>query len=110
MQISLENTSALERRLTVTVPEEAIVDKVKSRLDELVRTVKVDGFRKGKVPISVVTQRFGAQARDEVVNELLQSSFSEALGKEDLRPAGQPKIDEVATTKGQGLKYCAFLN
>ena len=48
MQISLENTSALERRLTVTVPEEAIVDKVKSRLDELVGTVKVDGFRKGK--------------------------------------------------------------
>jgi trigger factor len=108
MQISLENTSALERRLTVTVPEEAIVDKVKSRLDELVRTVKVDGFRKGKVPMSVVTQRFGAQARDEVVSELLQSSFSEALGKEDLRPAGQPKIDEVAATKGQGLKYCAL--
>jgi trigger factor len=108
MQISLENTSALERRLTVTIPEEAIVDKVKSRLDELVRTVKVDGFRKGKVPMSVVTQRFGPQARDEVVNELLQSSFSEALGKEDLRPAGQPKIDEVATAKGQGLKYCAL--
>lgn len=107
MQISLEESSVLERRLTITVPEETIVNKVKSRLEELAKTVKIDGFRKGKIPMGVVTQRFGTQARDEVVSDLLQSTFGDALGKEDLKPAGQPKIDEVITEKGEGLKYRA---
>jgi len=107
MQVSVETTSALERRMTVTVPEEKIDEAVESRLKNLARTVKIEGFRPGKVPFKVVKQRYGGQVRSEVVSEVLQSSFVEAVGQEQLRPAGSPAIDAKPITPGQGLEYTA---
>lgn len=107
MQISLEKPSNLERRLTVEVPEDQIAPKVQSRLEELRKSVRLDGFRQGKAPLSVIRQRFGPRVRDEIVSEVLQSSFSDALGQESLRPAGQPVIDPVSSKPGAGLTYTA---
>ncbi|MEQ8663548.1 MAG: trigger factor, partial [Gammaproteobacteria bacterium] len=107
MQISLEKPSTLERRLTVEVPEDQIAPKVQSRLTDLQKSVRLDGFRQGKAPLSVIRQRFGRRVRDEIVSEVLQSSFSEALGQESLRPAGQPVIDPVSAEPGAGLTYTA---
>ena len=87
MQISLEEPSVLERRMKVEIPEERISTDVESRLAKLVQTVTIDGFRKGKVPLSVVRQRYTASVRDEVVGETLQSTFSEALTSKGLQPA-----------------------
>lgn len=107
MQISLEKPSTLERRLTVEVPEERIAGQVQSRLEELRKTVRIDGFRQGKAPLSVIRQRFGKRVRDEIVGEVLQHSFGEAVTQEALRPAGQPMIDPVSSEPGNGLRYTA---
>lgn len=107
MQISVEKPSALERRLTVEVPEERIETELKSRLENLQRSVRIDGFRQGKAPLKVVRQRFGPRVREEVVGEILQSTFSEAMTTESLRPAGQPVIDPVTSPPGEGLTYTA---
>lgn len=107
MQISLEKPSTLERRLTVEVPEERIAGQVQSRLEELSKTVRIDGFRQGKAPLSVIRQRFGKRVRDEIVGEVLQHSFGEAVTQEALRPAGQPMIDPVSSEPGNGLRYTA---
>ena len=88
MQVSVENTSTLERRMTVQVPEERVKSEVDKRLGELRGTVRIPGFRPGKVPGKVINQRFGRQVRDEVIGEMMQSSFFEALQQESLNPAG----------------------
>ncbi|MGE0483275.1 MAG: trigger factor [Gammaproteobacteria bacterium] len=107
MQTSLEKPSTLERRLTVEIPEQRIAGEVQTRLDELRKNVRLDGFRQGKAPAAVIKQRFGKKVREEIVGELLQRSFGEALDKESLRPAGQPVIDPVASAPGTGLTYTA---
>ena len=107
MHISVEKSTTLERRLTVEVPEERIANEVQARLDKLLKTARIPGFRQGKAPLKVVRQQFGSRVRDEVVGEILQSSFGEAMNKEDLRPAGQPVIDKVENAQGSGLRYTA---
>ena len=87
MQVSVETTSGLERRLTVAVEEDRIADAVQSKLKDLTRTVKMKGFRKGKVPMKVVQQQYGNQVRQEVIGDVLQSTFYEAVSQEKLRPA-----------------------
>ena len=93
--------------MTVAVPEERIANEVQTRLEHLRKTARIDGFRRGKAPFSVVRRQFGPRVRDEIVGELLQSSFSEAMGKEALRPAGQPVIGTVSANPGEGLTYTA---
>lgn len=107
MQVSVETTSGLQRRMTVTVPEDRIDEAVQTRLKNLARTVKIQGFRPGKVPFNVVKSRYAGQVRQEVVNELLQSSFVEAIGQEKLRPAGRPDIEPKVSGSGEGLQYTA---
>lgn len=107
MEVSLEKTGALERRLRVAVPEEQIISQVQSRLENLTRTTRVQGFRPGKVPMKVIRSRYGEQVRQEVVSELVQSTFQEAIVKEKLRPAGMPTIDPINSDLGQGLSYTA---
>ena len=107
MQVSVESTSGLERRLTVELPEEGVEREVGTRLDNLVRTARIPGFRPGKAPMKVVARRFGAAVRGEVVGELLRTSFADALASEELRPAGEPRIDSVEAAPGAGLKYTA---
>lgn len=93
--------------MTVAVPEDRIANEVQTRLEHLRKTARIDGFRRGKAPFSVVRRQFGTRVRDEIVGELLQSSFSEAMSKEALRPAGQPVIDPVSAKPGEGLTYTA---
>jgi len=107
MQVSLETTRGLERRMKVQVPAERVEREIEERLKSLTKRAKIDGFRPGKVPLKVVKQRFGEQVRSEVVTELLQASCNEALAKEKLAPAGGPRIDSVSAQPGKDLEYTA---
>ncbi|MDE2090197.1 MAG: trigger factor, partial [Gammaproteobacteria bacterium] len=106
MQVSVETTGGLERRMTVRVPVERIEQEVESRLRTLAQQAKVAGFRPGKVPYKVVERKFGGAVRREVLGDLMQSSLREALVQEKLRPAGGPRI-EPNIEAGAGLEYTA---
>lgn len=107
MQVSVEATGGLERRMTVQVPEERVEKEVEGRLQRLARTAKLKGFRPGKVPMNVVKSHYGAQVRQEVVGDVIQSSFYEAVVKENLRPAGLPTIEPKSLEAGKSLEYTA---
>ena len=107
MQVSIEKTSGLERRLTVGVAAEEVDEKVTAKLQESAKTIRLAGFRPGKVPLKVVRQRFGAGIRQEIVGEVISRSFYEAITQEDVRPAGQPDIEPVKDEAGQDLEYIA---
>ncbi|HTF98755.1 MAG TPA: trigger factor [Cellvibrio sp.] len=107
MQVSLETTSGLERRLTVGVPAEQVENEVENRLKQAARNVNIKGFRKGKVPLSVVKQRFGAGIRQEVVGDVISRSFYAAVQKENVKPAGQPSIQPKQLEVGKDLEYVA---
>ncbi|MFA0810118.1 trigger factor [Microbulbifer epialgicus] len=107
MQVSIETTSGLERRLTVNLPAEIVDKEVDKRLQQAAKTVRVNGFRKGKVPLKVVRQRFGAGVRQEVLGEVMSRSFYDAVQKEELKPAGQPSIEAKQTAAGENLEYVA---
>ncbi len=107
MQVSIETTSGLERRLTVGVPAERIESEVNSRLQKAAGNVRLAGFRPGKVPMKVMRQRFGAGVRQEVLGEVMSQSFQEAVIQEKLRPAGQPSIEPRNLEAGKDLEYVA---
>lgn len=107
MQVSVQTTSELGRKLTVEVPEEHIQEKVAARLKSVARDARIDGFRPGKAPQSVVIKRYGAKVRDEVMSDMVYSSFQEALKTQQLRPAGMPRITPKGLVDGQGLAYDA---
>ncbi len=108
MQTSLTTTSGLERRLEVTVPGSRLDQAVHQRLQQLSRTARLKGFRPGKVPFAVVRAQFGAQVQAEAVSELLQETFAEAVSKENLRPAGGPRIEPLQLEPGNDLRYAAI--
>lgn len=93
MQVSLENTANLERRMTVNIPVVRLNEVVASRLQEIARTSNMKGFRKGKVPTKVIEQRFGQQVRAEAYGDLVRTTFSEAVREKNLLPAGTPDIE-----------------
>jgi len=95
MQVSVEATTGLERRMTVSLPAADLNQQVSERLKKAQKTVSIKGFRKGKVPMSVLEQRFGAGVRQEVLGELVNKSYGEALAEKEIRPAGQPIIEEM---------------
>lgn len=107
MQVSVESTSALERRLTIGVPAERIESEVTKRLQQTARRAKVPGFRPGKVPMSVIRQRYEDSARQEALGDLIQSSFYEAIVAEKLNPAGAPSVEPKVFEKGKDLEYVA---
>ncbi len=107
MQVSIETTSGLERRLTVGVPAERVDAEVNTRLQKAARNVRLDGFRPGKVPMKIIRQRFGAGVRQEVLGEVMSQSFQEAVIQEKLRPAGQPSIEPKNLEAGKDLEYVA---
>ncbi len=107
MQVSVESTSALERRMTIGVPAERVENEVTKRLQQTARRAKVAGFRPGKVPMSVIRQRFEDSARQEVLGDLIQSSFYEAVVEQKLNPAGQPAVEPKVFEKGKDLEYIA---
>lgn len=105
MQVSVETTSELSRKMTIQVPEDQIQEQVSSRLKSLSLRVKIDGFRPGKAPHSVLKKRYGQQVREEVLSELIQSTFHNAVRDEKLRPAGVPEITAHKADEGEGLEY-----
>src|SRR6202050_2152217 len=107
MQISVENTGKLERRMQVQVPAERVSKEIATRLKELSRTARLKGFRPGKAPITVIRQQFGQQVHREVIGELMQSSFAEAGTQNQLAPAGSPRIETTSVAEGQDLPYVA---
>ncbi len=107
MQVSIESSTGLERQLKIGVPAERIEKEVTERLQKATKTVRIAGFRKGKVPLKVVKQQYGKGVRQEVVGEVVNSSFYEAIKQEDLQPVGQPRIDDVTDAEGQDLEYVA---
>jgi trigger factor len=108
MQVSIENTGSLERRMTVDVPEDRIASEVHNRLQSMRQKTRLDGFRPGKVPLKVIEQRFGARVRAEVVSDVLRTTFYEAAAQEQLRPAGSPSIEPLRSEPGAGLSYTAI--
>ncbi len=92
MQVSLENTASLERRLTVSLPAERLDGVVGKRLQEIARTANIKGFRRGKVPAKIIEQRFGPQVRNEAYGDLVRESLGEAIRQESLRIAGNPEV------------------
>jgi len=106
MNVTVESTGALERRMRVELPLEPIQQQVESRLKTVGRTAKIKGFRPGKVPAKVIKQRYGKQVREEVLGEILQKSYSDAVMQQNLRPASGPKI-ETQDEDGKTFAYVA---
>ncbi|TYL44313.1 trigger factor [Dickeya sp. ws52] len=90
MQVSVETTQGLGRRVTITVAADSIENAVKSELVSVAKKVRIDGFRKGKVPAKIVEQRYGASVRQDVLGDLMQRHFVDAIIKEKINPAGAP--------------------
>ncbi len=107
MRVSLESTSTLGRRMTVGIPAEKIDAAVDTKLQEARRTLRLDGFRPGKVPFTVVRQRFGASVRNEVLGELMRDSFVEAVQTESVAPASMPTFQTTRNAPGEEVEYVA---
>ena len=107
MQVSVESTSNIERRMTIGVPAQEIDQAVQKRIQDTARTVRLNGFRPGKVPVSVVKRRFGASIRQEVVGEVMRDSYIKALQEQDISPAGWPKFEPKVTEEGKDLEFVA---
>ena len=107
MQVSVESTSALERRMTIGVPAERIETEVTKRLQQTARRAKVPGFRPGKVPMNVIRQRYEDSARQEALGDLIQATFYEAIVEQKLNPAGAPAVEPKVFEKGKDLEYVA---
>lgn len=108
MQVTLETTSKLERKMRISVPSEQVETRVAAKLKQAASQANIKGFRPGKVPLREVKRRFGEGIRQEVSNELMQSSFSEALQQEDVSPAGTPLIEAVSMEAGKDLEFTAI--
>ena len=102
MEVTVESTGTLERRMRVELPIAPIEQQIDTRLNSVGRTAKIKGFRPGKVPAKVVRQRYGKQVREEVLGEVLKQSYSQAVTQEKLNPAGGPKIE---TEDGDGKTF-----
>ena len=107
MQVSVETSAGLERRMCVQVPADTIEQEVATRLQKVGRSAKIKGFRPGKIPAKVVKQHYGDQIRNEVLQEVLQSTYSEAIMQEKLQPAGGPSIEPETLEEGKDLTYVA---
>jgi len=100
MQVSVEKTSELSRKMTVSLPEDMIQEKMEARYKALAREVKIDGFRPGKVPVRVVKKMYSDRVRGEITGDLIQSTYFQALQEQKLNPAGQPHINPTDATAG----------
>ena len=100
MQVTVETTQGLERRMRVEIPEERVRGEIDKRLGNLARSVRIPGFRPGRAPVKIVARHYGRQVRDEVVGGIVQESLVDALEQEQLRPAAVPRIAPLETTAG----------
>ena len=109
MQVTVESTGTLERKMRVELPVERIEKEVDTRLKSVGKTAKIKGFRPGKVPATVVKQRYGKKIREDVLAELMQKSYTDAVMQENLNPAGAPQIEHDDSDDGKSFAYTATL-
>ncbi len=107
MQVSVEAKEGLERRLTITVPADTVDSAVKARLQQLAKTQRINGFRPGKVPVSVIQKRYGKAVRQEIAGEVMQRNFYEAIVQEKINPAGAPAFELKSDEDGKDLEFVA---
>ena len=107
MQVSVEMTEGLERKLTIAIPGDRVDTAVNARLQEAAQTIRLNGFRQGKVPLKVVKNKFGKGVRQEVVGELMNQTYFEAIAQESLKPAGQPRIEPTSMDEGKDVEFVA---
>lgn len=107
MGVSLETLNGLERKLTITVPAEQISEEVNVRVRDLVRKVKIDGYRPGKAPLDIVKRRFQHAVQDEVARELAQNALADALRSQDVKIAGYPNVEPLKIEAGKDLIFSA---
>lgn len=105
MQVSVETTQGLERKLTISVPADKIDVEVKNRLRQIAKTQRINGFRPGKVPPSVIQKRYGASVRQEIAGEVMQRNFVEAIIAEKINPAGRPSFVAKSNEVGKDLEF-----
>lgn len=105
MQVTETSAEGLKREFTVVVPADDIESKLVSRLSQISNTVKIPGFRPGKVPMALLRKRYGDAVKGEVLEQTLQDSWQRTVEDKGLRPAGQPKIEIVKFEEGTGLEY-----
>ncbi|MYL24129.1 trigger factor [Vreelandella massiliensis] len=109
MQVSVETTSPIERRLTIQVPAAEIDEAVSTRLKETAKNVRMNGFRQGRVPMAVVKQRYGQDVRNDVVGESMREHYVRAITDEELNPAGYPQIEPTVNEAGKDLEFVATM-
>jgi trigger factor len=105
MQVSVETTSPIERVLTISVPAARVDEKVSSEVAKTAKTIRIDGFRKGKVPVSVVKKRYGQGIRMDAVEQIMRDAYVEAIQKESIQPAGMPSIEPKNFAEGADLEF-----
>jgi len=105
MQVSVETTQGLERKITISVPAESVDVEVKNRLRHIGKTQRINGFRPGKVPVSVIQKRYGQSVRQEVAGELMQRNFVDAIVAEKMNPAGRPNFIAKSNEDGKALEF-----
>ncbi|HSX20619.1 MAG TPA: trigger factor, partial [Gammaproteobacteria bacterium] len=105
MSVSVEKTSNLGRRLTIEVPAATVQIEEQNRLKDLAKNLRIEGFRKGKVPATFITKKYGPQIHQEAVTNVLQSSLSNALKEQNMRPANRPSVEDLSDKQGENLKY-----
>ncbi|MBT07874.1 MAG: trigger factor [Gammaproteobacteria bacterium] len=108
MDVSIETLEGLQRKMLVIIPSSRVEERVNEKLEEAAKTARINGFRPGKVPKREIKRRYGKSIREEVSSEIIQSSFSEAVEREDVNPAGMPKIEDVKMLEDQNLEYSAI--
>ena len=109
MQVSVSTVAGLERRIEVAVPAERLSGEIETRLRQIARTARLKGFRPGKAPLPVVRQQFAQQVQSEVVGDLLRETYSEAVTQQKLRPATDPRIEQLSAEPGAEMRYVALL-
>jgi len=109
MQVSVETPSQIERRITIQVPAADIDEAVSTRLKETAKNVRLNGFRKGRVPMAVVHQRYGQDVRNEVVGDVMRERYVRAITEQELNPAGYPQIEATVNETGKDLEFVATM-
>ena len=109
MQVSVENISTVETRLKIQVPAEEVKKKIDARLREIGKQVRLKGFRPGRIPFSVLNQRYGQQAKQEIIQQTAQSALQQALQQESLRIAANPRVENEPVFDESGLKFDAVI-
>src|SRR6266480_6853549 len=105
MQVTETSAEGLKREFTITVPATEVEDQISRRLGEIAQSVRIPGFRPGKVPLPLLRKRYGPAVRHEVLESTVQGSSAEAMREHNLRPALPPQVEIVSAGEGADLEY-----